>query len=79
MAWGAIALDRTVAPVWIAALLPMALTPRMIAAYFRQVLGFDRRRAAARMVAHQLVTWAAFGVFWGWAVQLWPRVLQTLG
>ena len=79
MAWGAVALDRTVAPVWAAALVPVALTPRMIAAYFRRVLGFNRRRAVARMIVHQLVTWAAFAAFWGWAVQVWPRVLQTIG
>jgi hypothetical protein len=78
MAWGAIALGRTAAPVYVAALLPIALTPRMIAAYFREVLGLDRRSAAIRMLVHQFITWTAFGLFWGWAVALWPRVLQTI-
>jgi len=64
--------------LWIAALVPMALTPRIIAAYFREVLGFERRRAAARTFAHQALTWGLFVSAFGAAVAIWPRILQWL-
>ena len=66
------------APLWLAALVPMVLTPRIIAAYFREVHGFDRRRAVVRTIAHQALTWGVFIALFGAAVAIWPRILQLL-
>lgn len=65
-------------PLWLAALAPIVLTPRIIAAYFREIHGLDRRRAALRTLVHQALTWASFIALFGAAVAIWPRILQTL-
>jgi hypothetical protein len=65
-------------PLWLAALVPIVLTPRIIAAYFREVHGFDRRRAVVRTVVHQALTWGVFVALFGVAVAIWPRILQLL-
>jgi|SRR5579872_2897700 len=66
------------APLNYAAIAPLVVTPRMIAAYFREVQGFDRRRAAIRTVVHQAVTWGLFVALFGAAVAVWPRILEAL-
>lgn len=65
------------ASLWLA-IVPIVLTPRIIAAYFREVLGLDRRRARVRTLAHQALTWGLFIAIFGAAVAIWPRILQAL-
>jgi len=65
-------------PLSLASIAPIVLTPRILAAYFREVHGLDRRRAAIRTFVHQAVTWAVFAVLFGAAVAIWPRILQAL-
>jgi hypothetical protein len=77
-AWAPSAVGRPLWPVLCAALVPLVLTQRMIAAFFREVLEMDPREAAARTMAHQAATWLLFLVLFGTAVQLWPRVLEWL-
>ncbi|HEX6463480.1 MAG TPA: hypothetical protein VFZ98_03460 [Vicinamibacterales bacterium] len=77
-AWAPSALGRPGMPVWITAVAAIALTPRMIAAFFRQVLKMDRHRAAMRTLVHQTLTWGLFVAFYGAAVALWPRILHLL-
>jgi hypothetical protein len=77
-AWVPSPLGRPAAPLWLAAIVPIVVTPRIIAAYFREVVGLDRRRAAVRTLLHQAVTWGLFLVLFGAAVAIWPRILQAL-
>lgn len=77
-AWAPVPGVRAFTPVLVAALIPMVLTPRMIAAFCREVLGMDRRQAVARTTMHQVVTWGVFVLVYGWAVALWPRIVQAL-
>ena len=77
-AWAPVPGVRAFTPVLVTALAPMVLTPRMIAAFCREVLGMDRREAIRRTTIHQVVTWGLFLVVYGWAVALWPRIVQWL-
>jgi hypothetical protein len=43
-----------------AALVPLVLTARIVAAFFREVLGMRPRAARRMMVLHQALTWTAF-------------------
>ena len=72
-------LGRPLAPLLPLAVVPLVLTTRMIVAFFREVLQLDSRRALLRTVAHQAITWTLFGVLYGSAVALRPRILQWLG
>jgi hypothetical protein len=66
-------------PALVAALAPLVLTPRIIAAFFREVLEMDPREARARTAIHQAITWAAFVALAAWAIALPPRVVEWLG
>jgi hypothetical protein len=77
-AWAPSPLGRPAMPLWLAAVAAIALTPRIIAAFFREVLKMDRRRAAAVTLVHQALTWGLLIAFYGAAVALWPRVLEVL-
>jgi hypothetical protein len=77
-AWAPAMLGRPAMPLWFAAVPPLVLTPRMIAAFFRQVCGMDRRRAAIRTLLQQALSWALLIALYGAAVAIWPRVLQVL-
>jgi hypothetical protein len=72
-------LSRPFTPVWVTAFAPILLTPRMISAFFREVLELDPREAKARTVVHQAITWAILLVLAGMAVSAWPRVLERIG
>jgi hypothetical protein len=78
VAWAPVPGGHSLTPVLIAALAPMVLTPRMIAAFCRDVLGMERRQAIVRTAMHQAVTWGLFVAAFGWAVALWPRIVQAL-
>jgi hypothetical protein len=77
-AWAPVPGVRAFTPVLVAALPPMVLTPRIIAAFCREVLGMDRREAIARTTMHQVLTWGLLVAVYGWAVALWPRIVQWL-
>jgi hypothetical protein len=77
-AWAPAMLRRPAMPLWVLAVPPLVLTPRMIAAFFRQVCGMDRRRAAMRTVLQQALSWGLLIALYGTAVAIWPRVLQAL-
>lgn len=78
-AWAPSPVGRPLTPVLVAAAAPILLTPRMIAAFFREVLEMDPREAMARTAAHQAITWLVFLALAGWAVALPPRVVEWLG
>ena len=75
-AWAPSPIGRPVTPVLIAAAVPLVLTPRILSAYFREVLEMDPRDAVARAAAQQTMTWVTLVVLFGTAVALTPRVLQ---
>jgi hypothetical protein len=75
-AWGPSPVGRPAIPVAIAAAVPLLLTPRIVAAFFREVLELEPRHAWARAAAQQVLTWAAFGVLFAVAVAWLPRVLE---
>jgi hypothetical protein len=66
-----------VPPLWLA-LVPLAMTVRAIAAFFREVLQFGSRRAAAWTMVHQAITWSTFAALYGSAVALQPRIVERL-
>lgn len=76
-AWAPSPLGRPMTPL-ATAILPAVLTPRMIAAFFREVLELDARHAIVRTTAHQAITWGLLIALYGWSVALWPRILQWL-
>jgi hypothetical protein len=69
-------LGRPVMPLLAIAVVPLVLTNRAIAAFFREVLQFGSRRAALHTAAHQAITWGTFVVLYGYAVALQPRVVE---
>ena len=62
----------------ITALVPAVWTAAVIFAFCRQVLQLDRKQAAVRTVLHQALTLLMIVLYFGWAVQLWPRVLASM-
>jgi hypothetical protein len=74
-AWAPWSFGHTLMPVGVAALVPIALTLRIVSAFFREVLEMDPREAVARTVAQQAMTWGLFLLLAGTAVQLIPRIL----
>lgn len=74
-AWAPSPVGRPLPPVLIAAAVPLLLTPRILAAFFREVLELDPRHATVRTIAQQALTWGSFALLFGLAVQLTPRVL----
>ena len=75
-AWGPSPLGRPAWPLLAAAVVPVTVTPLMLAAFFREVLAMNPRQAIARAAVHQAITWSLFLVLAGTAVQIWPRILQ---
>lgn len=61
------------------ALIPIGLTARAIAAFFREVLQLAPRQALMRTMLHQAITWSAFVTLYGTAIALTPRVAGWLG
>ena len=69
VAWAPSAIGRPWTPIVVAAAVPLILTPRIVSAFFREVLELDPRRAMAR-------TWVTFVSLFGIAIALVPRVLE---
>lgn len=78
VAWAPLPGGRSLAPILVAAAIPLALTVRAIAAFCVEVLGMERRQAVVRTTIHQVVTWGVLIAVFGWAVALWPRIVQAL-
>jgi hypothetical protein len=78
-AWAPSPLGRPMTPALVAALAPLVLTPRIIAAFFREVLEMDPRHARVRTAIHQTITWLVFLAIASWAIALPPRVIEWLG
>ena len=69
-------LGRPVTPLLVLAVVPLAMTIRAIAAFFREVLQYGSRRAAVHTAIHQAITWGAFVLLYGSAVALQPRLVE---
>jgi hypothetical protein len=63
-------------PLLVAAGVPFLLTPRIVNAFFREVLEMDPRHAFARTAAQQAITWVTFVALFGTAVAFAPRILE---
>ncbi|MEO6237717.1 MAG: hypothetical protein ABIQ52_12010 [Vicinamibacterales bacterium] len=74
-AWAPSQLGRPLTPILVAAIVPLALTVRIVSAFFVEVLELDRRDALLRTGIHQLAIWGVLSVLFATAVQLVPRVL----
>jgi hypothetical protein len=72
-------LGRPLVPLPLLAVVPLVMTVRAIAAFFREVLHLDPRRAALRTALHQAMTWGALVVLYGTAVAIRPRIVGWLG
>ena len=59
-AWAPSAIGRPLTPLVVAAAVPLILTPRILSAFFREVLELDPRHAMARTAAQQAITWVTF-------------------
>lgn len=59
-------------------IVPAALTPRIVAAFDRTVLGSSRGAARRRTVVHQAVMWTALIAYVFLSIQLWPRAVGML-
>lgn len=70
-------LGHPVMPLLLLAVVPLVMTNRAIAAFFREVLQYGSRRAAAHTAIHQALTWGTFAVLYGSAVALQPRIVGT--
>ena len=71
-------LGRPVIPLLLLAVVPLVMTNRAIAAFFREVLQYGARRAVAHTAIHQALTWGTFGVLYGYVVALHPRIVGAL-
>ena len=76
VAWAPSAIGRPLTPLLISAAVPLILTPRILSAFFREVLELDPRQAMARTAAQQAMTWVTFVILFGTAIALVPRVLE---
>lgn len=76
VAWAPSPVGRPLTPVLVAAIVPLVVTVRIVAAFFREVLEMDPREAAARTAVQQAATWLTVVVLLGTAVQIFPRVLE---
>ena len=74
--WHPSSADRTLNPVLLSMLVPAALTVRMIAAFFRQVMEMDLRDAVARTIVHQAITWTTLILLFAFAVAVPPRAIE---
>lgn len=66
-------------PIIGSAVIPIAWTGVIAAAFCRIVLGDSRTVAIARTALHQAVTWTIAFVYVAYVVALWPRVAAFLG
>ena len=60
------------------ALVPIALTLRIVYTFCRDVLGDAPRAAVKRTALHQGITWLVAAIYLDRAVSLWPRIVGWL-
>ena len=77
-AWSPSPVGRPVTPLLVAALVPVGLTPRILVAFFAEVLRLDPRRAIRRTMVHQAVTWGLFAAAFWIVNALSPRALALI-
>jgi hypothetical protein len=68
--------------IWVlraAALVPFVLTPRIVCAFFAEVLQFDLRAARRMTAIHQAITWTIFGAANWVASGVTARLFQLFG
>jgi hypothetical protein len=75
-AWGPTAGGRPAWPVTVAVLVPLVLTPRIVAAFFSEVLHNDRRDSRRLTIAQQAITWTAFVALNWIASAVTPRLFE---
>ena len=73
-AWAPSTVGRPSWPIVAMAAVPIALTPRIVTAFFAEVLELDRVSARRMAIAQQVMTWAAFVAIVWIASALTPRV-----
>ena len=66
-------------PLAASALVPLAWTMGIVAAFCRTVLDMTARRAAAGAVLHQSILWTATILWLLWLTDSWARVAAMLG
>jgi hypothetical protein len=77
-AWAPAPDGGSLAPVAMVAIVPFALTLRVIVAHFETVLHLSRPASLRRALLHQALTWGLLLGFYGVAVALAPRALEWL-
>lgn len=75
-AWAPSPVGRPMLPVLVAAAVPLVLTPRIVTAFFREVLEMDPRHAVARAAVQQAISWITFVILFGTAIALVPRIFE---
>jgi hypothetical protein len=78
-AWGFLPAGSPAWPLAAAALIPCVLTPRIVGAFFLEVLALDARAARRRTIVQQAITWTVF-VAVNWAASAFtPRLIELAG
>jgi hypothetical protein len=72
-------LGRPLPPLILLAAIPLIMTVRAIAAFFREVLHLNPREAALRTALHQAITWTTFVLLYGTAIAIQPRIVGWIG
>jgi len=78
-AWAPSPAGRPMWPLVVAFVLPIALTPRIVAAFFAEVFGLERHAARRMTIVHQTITWTVFSVLFWIVNAVSPRLLELLG
>jgi hypothetical protein len=60
------------------ALVPIAITMRIVYRFFVDVMQKSRREAIRRTLVHQALTWLVAAIYLERAVSLWPRIVGWL-
>ena len=78
-AWAPSPIGRPFWPVVVLAIVPILLTPRIVFAFFREVLGMSARDARRMTAVQQAATWTSFVAIVWVSSALTPRALELLG
>ena len=78
-AWAPSPVGRPFWPLAVLAVIPVLLTPRIVVAFFAEVLGMSVRDARRMTALHQAITWTAFVAIVWVSSALTPRALEFLG
>jgi hypothetical protein len=78
-AWAPSPFGRPFWPLAVCAIVPIVLTPRIVAAFCAEVAGMRRRDALRTTAVHQAMTWTLFVAMVWFSSALTPRVYELLG